>query len=277
MTATTAAAPPATQFNDRHTHTTLWHVIKSEWTKFWSVRSTLWTLLILFIATVGLSTLIAWGESSNLSKMDPTDRAQLDVTNNAMAGLAFGQLAIAVLGALVLTSEYSTGGIKATLTAVPNRLRVLLSKAIVFGVVALVVGIITAFAAFYVSMIFWTGHHLEAHVGDPGVLRAILGGGLYVLASGMFGFALGALIRHTAGAITAVVALLFVVPPLTNLLPGKWGDDITNYFTSNAGQHITEVVKIPGHMSPWVGYLTITIWWVVPLLFGAWMMKKRDA
>lgn len=276
MTAT-VAAPPAAQFNDRHTHTTAWHVIKSEWTKIWSVRSTLWTLLILIVATVGFSTLVAWGESSHLSSLTAIQRAQLDVTNNSMSGLAFGQLAIAVLGVLVITSEYSTGGIKATLTAVPNRMRVLFAKAVVFAVIATIVGMITAFGAFFVSMTFWSSHHLAANLGQPGVLRAVLGGGLYVLASGMFGLALGTVIRHTAGAITAVVALLFVVPPLTGLLPGTWGDDIEKYFTSNAGQHITEVVRIPGHMAPWLGYLVITIWWVVPLIAGAWMMQKRDA
>jgi hypothetical protein len=194
-----------------------------------------------------------------------------------MGGLSLGQLAIAVLGVLIITTEYSTGGIKTTLTAVPNRLRVLLAKGIVFAVIAAVVGMITTFGAFYVSMPFWAHQHLAVSLGDPGVLRAVVGGGLYVLASGMFGFALGAVIRHTAGAITAAVALLLVVPPLTNLLPGTWGDKVTEYFTSNAGSRIASVVDVPNQVTPWVGYLTITLWWVVPLLFGAWLMRTRDA
>jgi ABC-2 type transport system permease protein len=275
---TTMTAPAtANTIDDHRARTTLWHVIRSEWTKIWSVRSTFWTLLTLVVVTIGFSTLIAWGESSHLDQLTPIQRAQLDVTNNAMAGLAFGQLAIAVLGALVITSEYSTGGIKATLTAVPNRIRVLLSKAIVFAVIAFIVGVITAFGAFFISMIFWNQKHLATSLGDPGVLRAVIGGGLYVLASGLFGFALGVLIRHTAGSITAAVGLLFVAPPLTGLLPGTWGDDINKYFTSNAGQHITEVVSVPGRMSPWTGYLVITIWWLVPLLVGGYLMKRRDA
>jgi hypothetical protein len=274
---TTAPAPTTVAFDDRRTGATLWHVLKSEWTKFWSVRSTPWTLLILFVATVGFSMLASWGTSTNLSKMSPVDRAQLDVVYTAMAGIALGQLAIAVLGALIVTTEYSTGGIKATLTAVPNRMRVLLAKGIVLAVVAFVVGLLTTFAAFFVSMPFWTSKHLEAHLGDPGVLRAVIGAALYIVASGLFGFALGALLRHTAGAITAAVGLLFVVPPLMGLLPGHWGHTISKYFTSNAGSHVSSVVQVPGTVSPWVGYLTITIWWVVPLIAGAWLMQTRDA
>lgn len=274
-TMTATQSPPV--FDDRRARTSLAHTIRSEWTKIWSVRSTFWTLLILIIATIGISVLAAWGASTHLDQMSPTDRANLDVTYNSMGGLSLGQLAIAVLGVLIITTEYSTGGIKTTLTAVPNRLRVLLAKGIVFAVIAGVVGVITTFGAFYASMPFWAHQHLAAHLGDPGVLRAVIGGGLYVLASGMFGFALGAVIRHTAGAITAAVALLLIVPPLTQLLPGTWGDKITEYFTSNAGSRIAAVIDVPNQVSPWIGYLTITIWWVVPLLLGAWLMKTRDA
>ena len=277
MTATTAAAPPATQFDDRHTHTTLWHVIKSEWTKFWSVRSTPWTLLILFIATVGISVVASWGTSISLSKMSPEDRATLDVTNLAMAGIGLGQLALAVLGVIIISGEYSTGGIKATLTAVPARLHVLFAKGFILAVVSLLIGLITAFVAFFIAMLFWNSHHLEKHLSDPGVLRAVIGGGLYLFASAMFGFALGAIIRHTAGAITAAVALLLIVPPLLNLLPGSWGHTIYKYFTSNAGGQIATTVQSAKLATPWVGYITMTIWWVVPLLIGAWMMRKRDA
>ena len=156
-------------------------------------------------------------------------------------------------------------------------MRVLFAKGSHVRAIATVVGMVTAFGAFFVVHDVLAHHHMATNLGQPGVLRAVLGGGLYVLACGMFGLALGTVIRHTAGAITAVVALLFVVPPLTGLLPGTWGDDIEKYFMSNAGQHITEVVRIPGHMAPWLGYLVITIWWVVPLIAGAWMMQKRDA
>lgn len=256
---------------------TLPRVVRSEWTKLWSLRSTWWTLLIAFIATVGFAALFAWGASSNIDKMDAQDRATLDPTNIAMAGVAFGQLAFAVLGALVVASEYSTGGIKATLVAVPNRLRVLLAKTLVFGVVAWFVGTVGAFASFFVAMIFWSKHDLAASLSDPGVLRAVFGAGLIALASGLLGLALGALIRHTAGSITTAVALLFVVPPLTNLLPKDWGHAISIRFATNAGQRITEVVPTSGQLSPWAGYFWMLAECVIPLLVGAWLMRRRDA
>jgi ABC-2 type transport system permease protein len=156
-------------------------------------------------------------------------------------------------------------------------MRVMTAKGIVLAVISVVVGMITAFGAFYATMPFWANHGLAAHIADPGVLRAILGGGLYVLASAMFGFALGSIIRHTAGAITAVVGLLFVAPPLVTLLPGDWGNTISTHFLSNAGQRITEVVHTPGQLGPWGGYLTLTVEWIAPLIIGAWLIRRRDA
>jgi ABC-2 type transport system permease protein len=273
MTATPQAAPR--RFD--HARASLGNVIRSEWTKIWSVRSTPWTLLILVIATAGISVLISWGETTHLDEPGAPARNTIDVTYNSLAGLTLGQLAIAVLGVLVVTTEYSTGGIKATLTAVPNRLRVLAAKGIVFAIVATVVGMITSFVTFYVTMPFWSHQHLAAHIGDPGVLRAVIGAGLYILASGMFGFALGAVIRHTAGAITAAVALLLVVPPLMNLLPGTWGKDIYKVFTSNAGSMIATTMPQSDHLSPWPGYIAMTLRWVVPLILGAYLIRRRDA
>jgi ABC-2 type transport system permease protein len=274
---TLVAVPAPAVFDDRRTRTSLANTIRSEWTKIWSLRSTMWTLISMFVLTVGFSTLIAWLQTSHLNTLKPSDFATLDPTNQAMAGFAFGQLAIAVLGALVITSEYSTGGIKNTLIAVPNRLRVLTAKGIVFAVIAWIVGTVSAFAAFFIAMSFWSQHGLAAHLSDPGVLRAVFGGGLIALASGMFGFALGALIRHTAGAITAAVGLLFVAPPLTNLLPGGWGHAIQTRFTTNASQRITEVIHTPTQLMPWPGYITMTVEWIVPLLIGAYLIRRRDA
>jgi len=273
---TTTAVLPATTRRFDHAGASLTNVVRSEWTKLWSVRSTRWTLLILIVATVGVSVLASWGTTANLARLSAHDRATLDPTYESMAGLALGQLAIAVLGVLVVTTEFSTGGIKPTLTAVPNRVRVLAAKGIVFAVVAIVIGIMTAFAVFYAAMPFWAHHNLGAHLGDPGVLRAVIGAGLYMLASGMFGFALGTVIRHTAGAITAAVALLLVVPPLLNLLPGTWGKDIFKIFTSNAGAMITSTIPADDRLSPWAGYMTMTIWWAVPLIIGAYLLKRRD-
>jgi ABC-2 type transport system permease protein len=252
-------------------------VLRSEWTKFWSVRSTLWTLLIAIGLTVGLGVLFSWGLSTNLNDLSAEERATLDPTGVSLGGLGFGQLAIAVLGVLIISSEYSTGGIKATFTAVPQRLKVLLAKALVLLVVALVVGTVTSFAAFFLGQLFWQRVDLATSLSDRDVLRAVLGGGLYVAGSGLFGYAFGVLLRHTAGAITAVVALLLVLPPLTLLLPGEWGEAIEKNFTSNAGQTITTVMPAPNLLDPWVGYAVFTVQWLVVLIAGAVLMHRRDA
>jgi ABC-2 type transport system permease protein len=252
-------------------------VLRSEWTKLWSVRSTVWTLLIAVVVTLGISTLVAWGTSTHLAQMPAKQRALLDVTSNSLSGLGLGQLAIAVLGVLIITGEYSTGGIKTTLTAVPNRMRVLGAKALVFAVIAWVTGTIVSFGSFFVAMPFWAKQNMATHLGDPGVLRAVLGGGLLVLASGMFGLAIGTLMRHTAGAITVTVALLFLLPSLIQLLPGDWGAAIAKRFTINSGAPMLRVLPDPSQLTPWVGYAWLTAEWLLLLLIGAWLMRRRDA
>jgi hypothetical protein len=256
---------------------TLFDVVRSEWTKFWSVRSTIWTLLLVVVLTVGFGALFAWGTETSFSQMPAEARADFDSTSTSLSGLIFAQLAIAVLGVLVISGEYSTGGIRSTLTAVPKRMRLLAAKAIVLIVVSWVVGTVTAFIAFFVGQSILGIADLDTSIGEPGVLRAVFGGGLYIVATGMFGFALGTLLRHTAGAVTIAVAMLLVIPPFLGLLPGEWGKTINHYFTSNAGQQITYVHQSEGALSPWGGYLVFTLWWVVILAVAAWLMNRRDA
>ena len=187
-------APPSTA--------SLANVVRSEWTKLWSVRSTMWTLLLVVVLTVGFAALFTWGTESTWDEAPADQKAIFDATSTSLAGLIFAQLAIGVLGVMVITSEYSTGGIRTSLTAVPRRLRLLAAKGIVLAVVAFVVGTVTSFVAFFVGQAFLAKVGIETSLGEPQVLRAVVGGGLYVLASGMFGFALGALLRHTAAAVT---------------------------------------------------------------------------
>jgi ABC-2 type transport system permease protein len=278
MTTSAGTAAPATsQPSVPSSGTTVLNVVRSEWTKLWSVRSTRWTLLATFLVSLGFTTLFAWGQTANWSQVDAQERANFDATANSLNGLYFGQLAIAVLGALVITAEYSTGGIRTTLTAVPQRLRMLLAKGLTFAVVALVVGVATSFAAFFIGQAFFATKGVEAHLSDPGVLRAVVGGGLYILGCGMLGFAVGSLLRHSAGSITTAVGLLFVLPLLSNLLPGDWGKTIREYFFSNAGGQITTVRQDPNLLAPWNGYLVFTLEWLVILVAGAILFERRDA
>ncbi len=273
---TLAAAPPSALPTGS---TSLVNVIRSEWTKLWSVRSTVWTLVLVVVLTIGLGALFTWGTESTWEQVPAEQRVNFDSANTSLGGLFLAQLAIAVLGVMIISTEYSTGGIRTTFTAVPRRLRVLAAKGLVLAVVALVVGLVTSFVAFYVGQAILGLADLQTSLDQPGVLRAVIGGGLYVMGCGLFGFALGALLRHTAGAITIAVALLLIVPPFLALLPGEWGRTVQKLFTSNAGSQITvaDTTSITDLLQPWTGYLVFTLWWVVILAVAAFLLNRRDA
>jgi ABC-2 type transport system permease protein len=253
-------------------------VVRSEWTKLWSVRSTAWSLLALVVATVGFSALICWGAAATIGQATPQARAAFDATTTSLAGLSLGQLAIAALGALAISAEYSTGSIRTTLVAVPDRVRLLLAKAVVVVVVAFAVGTLSCFASFYAGQVVLSHYGLSTTLGAPHVLRAVLGGGLYLTTSSLFGYALGTVLRHSAGSVVAAVAGLLVVPPLLNLLPGTWGHTLFEYFTSNAGQQITNATtRDRTLLGPWEGYLAFTVETLVVLAVGLVLIRRRDA
>lgn len=256
---------------------TLPHVLRSEWTKLRSVRSTGWTLLAQLAVTVGIGILASWGTNHSWPQADAGARADFDPVSTSLSGLALGQLAMAVLGVLVISSEYSTGGIRTSLVAVPNRMRLLAGKAGVFVAVSFVTGLVTGFVAFYAGQPWFSERGIGASLGDPGVLRAVIGAALYLTASGLFGLAVGVLLRHTAGAITVAVAFLFVLPLVLLAVPGSVGAALQRYFTSNAGQQITSVHQSGNYLSPWVGFGVYCAWFAVPLAAGAYLMHRRDA
>lgn len=253
-------------------------VVRSEWTKLRSVRSTPWSLVALVVVSIGFAALASWGTGENLDQLSARDRAVFDPTSASLSGLALGQLAIGVLGVLVMTSEYTTGGIRTSLVAVPRRSRLVLAKALVVAAVALVVGTASAFGAFLVGQAVLAHYDLSTSLGDPGVLRAVVGGGLYLMVTGLFGFAVGTVLRQSASSIVAVVALLLVVPPLTGLLPGSWGDTVTKYFLSNAGQQVVNARALDDRvLRPWPGFLAFLVEALVVLALGVLLVRRRDA
>lgn len=256
---------------------TLAGVTRSEFTKLRSVRSTKWTIFVLVAATIGFGVLFCFLTNHYWPKASASDKADFDATSTSFGGLMFGQLAIAVLGVLVISSEYSTGGIRTSLTAVPNRMRFLAAKVISFSGVAGVAGLIIAFAAFFAGQPFFAKRGIGASLSDDGVLRAVFGAALYVVVSGLFGLAVGLLLRHSAGAITVVVAFMFVLPLVVNAFPGDWGKAVIRYFTSNAGQQVTFVHQSGNHLGPWLGFGVYCIWAAVPLVIGALLLHRRDA
>ena len=190
--------------------------LRSEFTKIKSTRSTYWTLLALVVVCVGIGAMACAGTASHPQGVSPTN---FDATQQSLAGLYVGQLVIAALGALTITSEYSTGMIRTSLSVQPRRGVVFAAKAVVFAAVTLVIGLITSFASFFVGQAILSSHHLSATLGEPNVLRAVIGGALFLTACGMLAYGLGAVLRHTAAAITAAIGLLFVLTVLVQFLP----------------------------------------------------------
>jgi ABC-2 type transport system permease protein len=251
-------------------------VANMEWLKLRSVRSTWWTLLVFAAGMIGLAILVLYHQ--HWASMSPADRASFDPVNDSYAGLAIGQLAIGVLGVLVITSEFSSGLIRATFAAAPRRPVVLAAKAAVLAAVALVAGEILAFAAFAAGEAVLKAPAPHATLGQPGVLRAVLMAGAYPVLIGLIGLGLGALIRHTAGAISAVVGVLFVLPlilvPLGTSIQNAAGQYLPMLIAENS---LTAVKPVPHSLSPGLGFALLCGYAAVALAAGGWALARRDA
>jgi ABC-type transport system involved in multi-copper enzyme maturation permease subunit len=252
-------------------------VMRSEWTKLRSVRSTYWTLLVAAVAMIGLSALLCSLYVGRYGSLRTVDKATFNPTSFSLNGSLLAQLAIGVLGVLVITAEYSTGMIRTTFSAVPQRNTVLGVKAAVFGVTALVVGLISSFAAFFVGQAILSSKHIGASITDPSVLRSVVGSGLYLAVLGLLAFGIGALIRHTAGAIAAVFGLIFVLPGIVLALPASWSDAISKYLPSNAGNAIFHTNSVRSSLSPWTGFGVFCAYAAVALIAAAIAINRRDA
>ncbi len=260
-------------------HANFPRLLAAEWTKLRTVRSTVWSFLILVVAVLGFTALFTFLTVQQWSTMDAGDRAQ--VTLNPVpqilgSGLFLGQLAICVLGVLVASSEYSTGMIRSTLLASPHRLRTLAAKCVAFTIPVLVIGEALSFVSYAIGKQLLSS---KAHtsLSDPHVTRAVIGSGLYLAVLGLFALAIGQLIRHTAGAITTVIALVLVLVPLTGLLPGSIGKHVSAYLPTNAGQQIMEIYPKDQLLSAWQGFGVFGLWTAVLLTAAAWLLVKRDA
>jgi ABC-2 type transport system permease protein len=246
-------------------------VARMEWRKLRSVRSTWWTLAVFAAGMVGLAILIGL-------KTPAHPGAGYDPTENGFAGLAVGQLALGTLGVLALSTEFTSGSIRATFAAVPRRGWVLAAKAVVIAAVALGAGEVLAFASFAIGQAAVPHSDVHAALGQPGVLRAVLMAGAYPALIALIGLGLGALIRHTAGAISAVVGVLFVLPLI--LLP--FGTSIQNsvgqFLPMPIAENSLTAVKPVAHALPaGVGFALLVGYAAVALAAGGWALARRDA
>jgi ABC-2 type transport system permease protein len=259
------------------------HYMLAEWTKIRSVRSTAWTLILFVIITIGLAALITWVTEANWNGPHAAARdirAVSDPTSIIFgAAIYLGQLTIAVLGVLVISTEYSTGVIRSSLLAVPKRLPMLAAKVTVFSLIMVVLAEIVVFASFFVGAAI-LHPHVSVSLSDTDVLRATIGAGLYLVVFGLFSMGIGALVRHTAGAVAIAVCVAFVLPILTGFLPSSspW-DYINAYLPVQAGTQVFVIhpTANPNLLSAWEGFGVLCIWAAVMLALAAYFLDKRDA
>ena len=187
------------------------------------------------------------------------------------------QLAIGVLGVLVISSEYTTGMIRTTFAAVPRRPLVLFAKAVTFTVVAFVVATIACFVAFFIGQSILSAKHADVSITDPGVLRAVVGAGTYLTLVGLLGIGLGTLLRRTAGAIATLFGLVLVLPALTEALPSPWDTDVGKLLPINAGRALFAVRPSTDLLSPGQGFLVLVATVGVVLALATVAIVRRDA
>lgn len=247
------------------------HVLASEWTKLWSVRSTAWSLLATVGTIVGVTVLS--GRSLLAYRSDVSTGAVVDV---AMEGVVFGQLAICVLGAMAITGEYGTGLIRSSLAAVPSRARLLMAKAAVVAVVALVVGTVTGLLAFLVARPVIGGPATAVGLTDPGVLRAVTGSGLYLAVLAVFALAAGTILRHSAVTLTTLILGVLILPSVLAQF-GSAGRAVNRWWPSHAGFQLLHVERVAGQLAPWTGFAVFSV--VTAALFAAavTLLVRRDA
>jgi ABC-2 type transport system permease protein len=252
-------------------------VVFSEWTKLHSLRSTRWSLFVAVFLTIALPVIFAFVTTSHWGTMSPHERADRHPLDIALAGVNVAQLAVAVLGVLVITGEYSTGMIRASFTAVPKRLPVLWGKTFVFGVVSFLLMLPPVLIAFFASQAILSRHDiLQISFLHPGVARSVIGGAIYLMLVGVFALGLGAIVRNTAGGIATFAAIFFVIPPLMNILPTSWNNAISQYLPSEAGRQIFSLTHGAHSLNPWPGGLLFVGYCALTLAIAAVLLVKRD-
>lgn len=253
-------------------------VLRSEWTKLWSLRSSVITLAVGFVGTIGFAILTSSVLSANWDSMSPQDHVAVgSPLGLVLSGRSFGMLAIAALGVLLFSGEYSTGMIRSSLTATPRRLWVLAAKAIVYFVVTTVLMAIALFASFFIGMAILDHTGIALGLGDTDVLRVILTSIAYVVGIGLLGVAMGSLIRNAAGGIAILLGVLLVVPGLLQLLPRDTVEIINPYLPSSAGEAMFATGTNDMMLEPWAGAVVFVGYIVVLLGVAGWLLRRRDA
>ena len=280
----TTTTPTIARFNTtRPTHNPgFTDLLRSEWTKFRTLRSTWWSLAVMLVLSLGMSIVVTaiFSAEYHHNTLDPSNKAQFrddTVGLFLQPGSSFGQLAVTVLGVLLITSEFSTGMIRATVLAAPRRTPVLAAKAAVLAGIVFVLAEVIAWTSFLVGSAI-ARKDVNVTLATPGSLRAILGFGLVLAMTALISLATGALLRHTAGAIAVALGMNIAVPGLLGgLIPGSLGQHLAYAMPSRAGQLIMDRTEDAGTpYTQWTGLGIVAVWTVVLMALAFWSIKKRD-
>ena len=249
-------------------------VLAFEWIKLRSVRSNYWTLLIAAMVTVGVTAIVAQSIAS--APAPPPGGPVNPLTGSFLGYGEYTVLPVTVLSVLTFTSEYASGLIRTTFTAVPQRRAVLAAKAAVTGAAALTAGELLAFACFLFTQAILSRHHGLA-LSHPGALRAVLAAGLVLAACAVAGVGVGAVIRHTAGAIAAAITVIYLLAVLCLFLPHPWKDRLGRFTLPFTAYQLVTLHPQPGLLSPGLSLLILIGWPAAALLAAALVITRRDA
>ncbi|MFQ1003938.1 ABC transporter permease subunit [Modestobacter sp. SSW1-42] len=253
-------------------------LLRGEWVKLRSLRSTWLSLAIGLVLMVLLGWLFTATAESGGPGGDgggPPGLSLTDPVGLSLAGYRLAQLAIGVLGVLLVTGEYSSGTIRSTFAAVPRRWPVVAAKAAVFSAVVFLGALVAGGTSFLVGQA--SLGDLGVGLGADGVVRALLGLALYLTAIGLSGMALGWLLRSTAGAISTLFGLVFLLPVLGALLPSSWGPDVVRLLPGEAGAQVFALVPAPDALDPWAGFAVLVGYLVVAFGAATVLLHRRDA
>jgi ABC-2 type transport system permease protein len=278
MSAVLTPAAPAAAAHSSALKVTQARVLVSEFTKFRSLRSTVYTLLTAVVLMIGIGALFSAVTASQYHTFSAADKASFSPASTSLTGVAFAVVAFGVLGVLMISGEYSTGMIRSSFTAVPRRLPVLWGKLAVFTGMIFSISLVASFISFFLGQALLSSHHLGVALSAPGALRSVIGAALYITVAGLIGVALGALFRNTAAGIATFAGVFFVLPPLAGLLPASISSHLVQYLPSNAGGVLWGGVQGVQHaLSAWTGFALLCGYAAVLIAASAWRLRRADA
>jgi hypothetical protein len=255
---------------------------RAEWIKLHTVRSTMYTLLVAAVVSIGIAALACQRLVAELSGAGSSEQRTsllhgIDPASRSLVGNALAQLAIGALGVLVVTSEFSAGMVRASLCAMPQRQRWIAAKLAVFGLVALVVGQALTFTSFGVGQAILDVQHAGLSLGDPGALRAVVATGIYLSLVGLLGAAFGLIIKHTAGALVSVIGALFVLPAIASVFSEPLQGQIMRFMPENIGEQAANLTRLQDHFATWAGIAVMAGYAAALIAIGCVLLQRRDA